>query len=172
VRLSYSILTHNEGESIETLLSFLVEFKDSEDEIVVVDDYSDDELTLQILKDYQSNKHIKLFHRALNKDFASQKNFLMSKCTGDYIFNIDADEQVSPEFIINLKDILELNPDIELYAVPRINIVTGINDGHIKKWGWHVTSNERYIQTVEFDLDNPIDLAQFNMLTSNNLIIN
>lgn len=138
MKLSYSILTHNEGESIETLLSLLVEFKDSEDEIIVVDDYSDDELTIQILKDYQRNKHIKLFQRALNKDFASQKNFLMSKCTGDYIFNIDADELIKPDLIVNLKGILELNSDIELYAVPRENTVDGLTDAHIKKWGWNI----------------------------------
>ena len=49
VKISYSILTHNETDSLEKLLKFLVKWKQPEDEIVILDDYSDDEKTKQIL---------------------------------------------------------------------------------------------------------------------------
>ena len=42
MKISYAILTHNEGDYIEKLLKFLVENIREEDEIVVVDDYSKD----------------------------------------------------------------------------------------------------------------------------------
>ena len=42
MKISYAILTHNEGQYIDTLLSFLTTNKRLEDEIVVVDDFSTD----------------------------------------------------------------------------------------------------------------------------------
>ena len=138
MKLSYAILTHNEGEYIEQLLRLLVEFKEAIDEIVVVDDYSDDELTVQILQEYKRAGHIKLYQRSLGGDFGAQKNFLMSKCTGDFIFNIDADELPVPELLVNLKEILQANPEVDLYAIPRKNYVYGLTDEHIKKWHWRV----------------------------------
>ena len=74
--ISYAIMTHNEGECIEKLLSFIIENKQDHDEIVVVDDYSTDPVTKAILEEHEAMHHIKLFKRELNKDFAAQKNFL------------------------------------------------------------------------------------------------
>jgi hypothetical protein len=34
-----------------------------------------------------------------------------------------------------------MNPDIELYAVPRINTVKGLTSEHINKWGWYINEN-------------------------------
>ena len=42
-------MTHNEGESLLKLLTFIAEHKDKEDEIVILDDYSEDEKTKEIL---------------------------------------------------------------------------------------------------------------------------
>ena len=68
--ISYAIMTHNEGECIEKLLSFILENKQESDEIVVVDDYSTDPVTKAILEEHESMNHINLFKRELNKDFA------------------------------------------------------------------------------------------------------
>ena len=54
---------------------------------------------------------------------------------------MDADELLSPNLIVNLEDILDANIDKEMIAVPRINIVNGLTDEHVQKWGWNV--NER-----------------------------
>ena len=45
MKISYSILTHNEDESLQRLLEFLVKHKDEEDEIVILDDFSDNKKT-------------------------------------------------------------------------------------------------------------------------------
>ena len=45
MKLSYSILTHNETDSLTKLIDFLIENKDDEDEIVILDDFSDNEDT-------------------------------------------------------------------------------------------------------------------------------
>jgi glycosyltransferase involved in cell wall biosynthesis len=141
LRISYAILTHNEGSCIKDLFEILLKYKDPEDEIIVVDDYSNDRATVEILLEYSHKNLINLYFRNLDKDFASQKNYLMSKCSGEFILNVDADEIVKPELILNIKEILELNPEIDLYAVPRENVVIGITDEHIKRWKWNVNKN-------------------------------
>ena len=48
MKISYSILTHNEDESLQRLLEFLVKHNDEEDEIVILDDFSDNPKTIEI----------------------------------------------------------------------------------------------------------------------------
>jgi glycosyltransferase involved in cell wall biosynthesis len=137
--VSFAITTHNEGEYIETLLNQLIPFcQESGDEIVILDDHSDDPKTMRVLGLAKSQSaSFRLEFRKLNKDFAEHKNYLNSLCTGKYIFQIDADETLHPSLLENLHDIVGSN-DIDLYLVPRINIVNGLTDDDIKRWGWRV----------------------------------
>ena len=73
--------------------------------------------------------------------FADWKNKLTKLCTGDYIFQIDADELPNELLIQNLPVILESNPDNEVYLVPRVNTVEGLTENHINQWGWNVNDN-------------------------------
>ena len=138
MKISYSILTHNETDSLSELIQFLVKHKDEEDEIVILDDYSDNEKTKEILDTMCSIHEIKFEQRHLHKDYAGQKNYLTGMCKGQYIVNIDADEIPHKSLMKNLKPILEANPTIDLYWVPRVNTVDGITQEHINKWGWNV----------------------------------
>ena len=88
MKISYSILTHNETDSLLELIHFLMEHKDEEDEIVILDDYSDNEKTREILDSSVSIYEIKFEQRHLLKDYAGQKNHLTRMCKGDYIINI------------------------------------------------------------------------------------
>jgi len=138
MKISYSLLTHNETDSLLKLIEFLVKHKEEEDEIVILDDYSDNEMTKEILDTMCSIHEITFEQRNLNKDYASQKNYLKDMCTGDYIFNLDADELPHKSLIKNIKSILEANPTIDLYWVPRVNTVEGLTDAHVEAWGWDV----------------------------------
>jgi len=137
VKISYSILVHNEDKTFEKLLQTLLSYKQPQDEIVVLDDYSDNEKTKAILDYYHSTNDIKLDSRHLAKDFASQKNHLKSMCTGDYSFNLDADEMISHWFMKDIHDILEGN-EVDLIFVPRINTVEGITEQHCRAYGYRV----------------------------------
>ena len=138
MKISYSILTHNEDESLQKLLEFLVKHKDEEDEIVILDDYSDNTKTIEILDVMTSMHEMTFEQRHLLKDYAGQKNHLKNMCTGDYIFNLDADEMPNKWLVKNIKEILENNSTIDLYWVPRVNTVEGLTQEHIDKWRWQV----------------------------------
>ena len=141
MKISYAITTHNETTELERLLGFLSRRKDAEDEIVILDDYSTNLATGDIIERYSyiiGAKTWKYEQRKLDMDFASQKNYLTRMCTGDYIFNIDADEVPHETLMAQLKQILEIN-DTELIWVPRVNTVEGLTQDHIQKWGWRVS---------------------------------
>ena len=135
MKISYAILTHNEGEYIAELLTLLTTYKRDVDEIVIVDDHSNDEKTKFILNDFKDL--IKLEYRTFDGDH-TQKNYLNSLCTGDYILQLDADELVKPEFIEMLPQMLEDNNEIDLFIMPRINTVEGLTPEYIAKWRWNV----------------------------------
>jgi len=138
--ISFSILVHNEGNVLEKLLNQIVTAVSSRYtyEIIIIDDFSTDTITKEILERYRSLDNIQIFQRRLNKDFASQKNFANSKCSGDYIVNVDADEYFQTDLIENLHGVMEGNTGVDMIWVPRINIVNGLRQEHITKWGWKV----------------------------------
>ena len=133
-------MVHNEDETFEKLLQRLIEYKQPQDEIVVLDDYSDNEKTKAILDYYSSTCDIKLDQRNLLHDFATQKNYLKNMCTGDYSFNLDADEMISHWFMKEIHGILEGN-EVDLIYLPRINTVDGITEQHCRMYGY--TINEK-----------------------------
>ena len=138
MKISYTILTHNETDSLLKLIEFLVKHKDEEDEIVILDDFSDNEKTKEILDTMCSIHEITFEQRHLLKDYAGQKNYLTRMAKGSYIVNIDADEIPHKQLLKNIKPILEANPTIDLYWVPRVNKVDGITQEHINEWRWQV----------------------------------
>lgn len=103
--ISALVLTKNEEENIVDCLETLTWC----DEIVVIDDYSQDR-TVEIvqnlkLKTQSYNLKLKIYKRGLNGDFASQRNFGLSKTTSEWVFFIDADERITNKLkneIINL----------------------------------------------------------------------
>ena len=141
MKLSYAITTHNEYDEINELLGLLIHHIDKDDEICILDDYSD-ERTQEVFRSwtqqYGDKVNIKIKQRALNKDFATHKNYLNSMCSGDYIFNMDADEKPHDALLNQIKPILEMN-EVELVWIPRVNTVDGITDEYIKRCGWRVT---------------------------------
>ena len=136
--ISFAITTHNEGEYIRDLFDQLVPHcEQTGDEIVVVDDNSTDPFTLNLLYDYADRNIIQLYSHELNHDFGAHKNFLNSKCNGKYIFQVDADEKFNNNLLTYLHDIID-NNDIDLYMIPRVNVVNGLTDEDIRRWGWRI----------------------------------
>lgn len=158
-KLSIGILTHNEGQYVQNLFECVIGYiknntHNIDFEIVIVDDFSDEEITLSALEwIQQQNVDVRVFKRALDDNFGKQKNFLNEQCTGDWIFNLDADELVYHELIDTLLEVIELNPDIEAYWIPRINTVDGITEQHYIDYKWAPFKFDDYINTKELDIN-------------------
>ena len=139
MKISYAITVCNEFEEIQRLVNFLLKNKRPEDEIVVLYDINNGHEGIeQFLRAKSVNKGLAWMYGAFKGHFANWKNKLNSFCTGDYIFQIDADEMLSIEGLLLIPQIIEGNPTVEVYRVPRINTVEGLTQEHIQKWRWGV----------------------------------
>ena len=139
MKISYGITVHNEAEELQKLLEVLNKNIDKEDEIVVCVD-GDDEKVEAVLGEFLSEHNAIVYKRKLDGNFSDQKNSVIEKSSGDYIFHIDADEYPNEILIQQLKQILEIN-DVDLIWIPRVNTVEGMEQIHIERWGWRVDGN-------------------------------
>ena len=139
MKISYGITVHNEVEELEKLLGILLVSIDEKDEVVICVD-GNDKGVKDVIELYSIDSRVIHYDRKLEKDFASQKNSVIEKSSGDYIFHIDADEYPNKILIKQLKEILTIN-DVDLIWIPRVNTVEGMEQKHIQKWGWRVTEN-------------------------------
>lgn len=88
INLSAVVLTKNNGKYLANCLQSI----SFADELIIIDDNSTDS-TLEIARKFGA----KIFERALNGDFASQRNFALDKSQGQWVLFIDSDEIVTPE---------------------------------------------------------------------------
>lgn len=152
IKVSFTILTHNEDVSLKRLINQLLSVKSMWDEIVIVDDYSDNLETIKILS-WAEDVGCVVKRNQLNRDFSQQKNFVNSHCKNEYIFNIDADEYLDPHLIKNFKEILFINKDVEVFKLPRINTVSNITLEHIANWKWNIKKMDTLVEEKKLSKD-------------------
>tara|TARA_R110000782_G_scaffold96565_1_gene181075 strand:- start:2242 stop:2859 length:618 start_codon:yes stop_codon:yes gene_type:complete len=142
MKISYAIPVCNEYKEIEYLLQYLIKHIREGDEIIVQCDEGN--TTLEVYK--VLNKcadRVKIIEFPLNNNFATFKNNLKDNCSGDYIFQIDADEYPEEYLMSHIDWLVDNNPDVDIFWVPRINTVEGLTQEHIQKWGWKVDPDGR-----------------------------
>jgi aspartokinase len=137
MKISYGLTVCNEHEEIKNLIEFILEHKQPEDEIVVV--YDQNRVTDEVMNVLKSYLSVDSYPFDFQQNFLDNKNFLNSKCTGDYIFQLDADEVPNYYLMAYLPTLLEMNEGVDLLITARKNLVEGLTQEHIQKWGWRVT---------------------------------
>ncbi|RFZ83188.1 glycosyltransferase [Mucilaginibacter terrenus] len=142
IRISYGITVCNEVHELRLLMDTLLPIVDKRDEIILLQDITlEDEEVTSLISSYGNKiKHIKA---KLNGDFSTFKNKLISASSGDYLFQIDADELPKPSLIKGIKQVLRKKYKADCFLVPRINIVEGLTADHIKNWNWTVDAQNR-----------------------------
>ena len=137
MRISYAIPVCNEDKELDRLLAQLLFHETPDMEVVVQCDQGNTSPEVyKVLDKYSA--FIRVIEFPLKGNFAAFKNNLKKHCTGAWIFQIDADEYLSDSLIKNLSSILQANPTVDLFLVPRINTVEGLTQEHINKWQWRV----------------------------------
>jgi len=117
------VITKNEERNIAACLGCLKWV----DEVIVVDAESSDR-TVELAKAYMPKVFVRTW-----PGYGPQKNFAMAQVTADWILIVDADERVSPELQVEIRQIIALPPSdkISAYRVPRRNFYYG----RWVKWG-------------------------------------
>jgi glycosyltransferase involved in cell wall biosynthesis len=134
-KISFAITVCNEHEELNRLLKQLTDTVGPEHEIIVQGDQGNvTDTVVSVLRKYMGD--ISYIEYPLNKNFAAFKNNLFKNCKGDYIFSLDADEYLSDVFLENIMELLDSEPDVDCFAVPRKNTVEGITQQYVKQMGW------------------------------------
>ena len=141
MKISYAITVCNEFVEIQRLVNFLVKNKRHQDEIVILYDKSNGDSEVEsYLRSHSVNGEFNWHSGEFKNHFADWKNKLTSLCSGDYIYQIDADEMLSTYVLDMLPEVLQHN-EVDVLKVPRINTVEGLTQEHIDKWGWGVNEH-------------------------------
>lgn len=141
MKISYAITVCDEFEELKKLIYTIQQNIRSQDEIcVLVDKPKASNSLLGFVRDLSHENILVLKEATFTGNFSEWKNILTELCTGDYIFQIDADELPSEFLLKALPEILIKN-NIDVILVPRINIVNGITQEHIIKWNWNIEAD-------------------------------
>ena len=140
MKITYAVTVCNEFIEIQRLVHHLLKNKRIQDDIVILYDSKNGNPDIEtFLRSHSVNGEF-IWHKSeFEGHFANWKNKLNSYCTGDYIFQIDADEIPTKTLMEYLPDIIDANPAVDVLLVPRINTVDGLTQEHIAKWRWNIT---------------------------------
>ncbi len=136
MKLSVAMITLNEERILEKTLKSL---EGVADEIVIVDSGSTDK-TEEIAKKYGA--------RFINQKwlgYGKQRNVAIENATGDWVLNIDADEEISPKLAKKLKEIKENENEKEVFEINFSSVCFGKK---LKHGGW---SNQYHIRLFRKD---------------------
>ncbi len=125
--LSGVILVKNEEKNIKKSIKSLSFC----DEIIIIDDYSDDK-TVQIAERMKA----KVIKSKLNGSFSHQRNFGLEKAKGDWVLFIDADEEITKELRNEIIILIKSRQEEKLaYYIKRRDFWWGreLRFGEIKK---------------------------------------
>lgn len=152
MKLSAILVTRNESKKIRRCLDSIKWV----DEIVIVDQSSQDS-TVEICKEFTDKVYL-----VSNKGFCEpDRPTALAKTSNDWVFYLDADEEVPPELQKEIIRILEHNPAYNSYYIPRKNIFLG---KWIKGSGWYPGYVLRLFKkgSVRFSLNIHTDLTPIN----------
>lgn len=169
MNISYLITCSNEKQSLRNLLGLIGKnYVDPEDEMVVVldSDCKDNQKTKHILDTHYGYENGYLTH-SLNNNYSEHKNWGAKQCKNEWVFQIDGDELPTDNLLINLKTIIEANPDIEAFWIPRINDFRGVTPEHAKRWGWRLSPSTSITHEKTIDTDS----EEYKFLKNNGYIL-
>lgn len=115
------VLTKNEEKNIIDCIESIL----FSDEIIVIDDNSDDR-TEEIVKNLiKKENKIKFYKRDLNLNFSKQRHFGIEKSSNDWILFVDADERISEELSIEILENITPNTTFSGFLIRRIDFIWG-----------------------------------------------
>ncbi|MDP9161184.1 MAG: glycosyltransferase family 2 protein [Acidobacteriota bacterium] len=118
--ISIVLITHNEGANLaSTLGSVKTLVSNRGGEIIVVDSGSVDK-TEEIARAYGAK-----FFSEPWKGFAAQKNSALEKASMDWVLQLDADEALEPDLATEIDEVLDSNPALDGFFIPRKNFFLG-----------------------------------------------
>lgn len=138
MRITYSIQVCNESRELYSLINFLTQVIDSEDNIQVIVDSLHVTDKVKLVLDHFKNS-ITVHERPFD-NFQANSNFHIDQATGEYVFAIDADEMPQVSLIKGIKNMIQ-ESGADVIWIPRINIHPGLTPEFLEKCNFNINEN-------------------------------
>lgn len=155
MKISYLVTCSNETDTLERLLNRIHHYLGNDELVIVWDTKVKNpkgrgyvSMIIQRENENGHNNRIKVVEHELNKDYSAHKNYGLSLCTGDFVFQLDGDELPTEILLENVHSIIEMNPTTDLFWIPRINDFRGVTPEHARQWGWKLTESQTYKRPI------------------------
>ena len=132
--ITFAVTVADEFFEFKRLINSLQPYIYPQEEIIVLAD--ENKVTSEI-KDHCILCGLKINFFNFQNDFSKFKNELFKLSSKDYLFQIDADEQIPPS-LINLLRQVASQKKVDLLWIPRINIVQGATEDDIESFKWNI----------------------------------
>lgn len=116
-KVSIIIPVYNVAEYIEKCLYSVIQQKTVDLECILIDDCGTDnsiEIAEKIINQYKGPISFKLLHHDHNRGLSAARNTGINTATGDYVFFLDSDDEVSENAIEMLLSEAQEQPDVEI----------------------------------------------------------
>lgn len=110
VKVSVIMPCYNDGQYIEEAIDSVLNQSYKDIELIIIDDGSDDDYTIEVIKNISDEK-VKVLHTEHLRP-AGARNYGISLSTGKYILPVDSDDRIEPTYIEQAVNILESNSEI------------------------------------------------------------
>jgi glycosyltransferase involved in cell wall biosynthesis len=156
MKLSYLVTCSTETDTLKRLVEKIYNNLGSDELLILQDEANWNPKRKKYLCDITEFKpappeivYLPIFAHPLNANYGEHKDWGASKCSGEFIFQIDGDELPS-DYLVgeNLHAIIEANNNVELIYVPRINDFRGVKPEHAIPWGWKLTESPTYKRPI------------------------
>lgn len=142
-KISYCITCCQEITEIQKLIPHIQRFKRECDEIIV--EFDEKNGSNEVREYLETIENITLIRADFNNDFASFKNNMFSYLADDctHVMFLDADELPHHLLLSYLPDIIDGNPNVDLFWIPRINTLEGENvEEYVRSQGWTINDKQ------------------------------
>jgi len=153
-KISGCIIAMNEEEEIARAIGNLRKFCD---EVVVVDGGSGDG-TVEVAK----KAGVTVLKNKWKDDFSAQRNFAIRKAKFDWIFMLDADEEVTPALGKKIKELIK-QKNCKGFFIPRKNYIDGAlveSDAKLEMQPRLFIKTQRYVSAIH---ERPMASDEFAM---------
>ncbi|MCT8140375.1 glycosyltransferase family 2 protein [Anaerobacillus sp. CMMVII] len=86
-------------------------------EVIVVNDASTDEFTIEKLREFEKQENITVIHHKQNKGLPAARNTAIKAASGKYILPLDADDTIEPTTVEKAAKILEEQKNVGIVSL-------------------------------------------------------
>lgn len=174
MKVSIIIPVYNVSDYIERCLHSVIEQSYTDVECILVDDCTPDdsiEKCERIISDYKGPICFKILHHRSNRGLSAARNTGTNAATGEYVFFLDSDDEITPDCIKCLIQVTVEHPKVEIVQGATISIpYDKYYDTDYFRHPCYIEDNNELIRYNFFKYGDQLPINAWNKLIKKNVV--